>query len=88
LTSLGAGTTYKSRVHESDSRLPDLETLVVDACQDGGEHGARSAGAADDGRRAFVKDDDVVADGGNVGVAAAGAVVCLLSASVCEVSNA
>jgi hypothetical protein len=68
--------TYQSRVHETYSRLPNLKTLVIDAREDGGEHGARSAGAADYGRRAFVEDDDVVADGRDVGVAAAGAVVC------------
>jgi hypothetical protein len=64
------------RVDESDRRLAGFETLVVDAGEDGGEDGARSRGAADEGGSAFVEDDDVVADGGDVGVAAAGAVVC------------
>ena len=68
--------TYKSRVNKSDSRLPNLKPLIVDARQNGSEHRARRAGAADDGRGAFVEDDDVVADGRDVGVAAAGAVVC------------
>jgi hypothetical protein len=54
---------YESRVHESDSGLSNLETLVVDAREDGGEHRARSACASDDCRRAFVEDDDIVADG-------------------------
>jgi len=67
--------TYESRVHESHSRLPNLKPLVVDPREDRGEHRTRSARASDDSRRAFVEDDDVVADGGDVGVAAAGAVV-------------
>jgi len=68
--------TYKDGVHESHSRLSGFQALVVDARQHGGEDGARGAGAADDGREEFVEDDDVVAHGGDVGVAAAGAVVC------------
>jgi hypothetical protein len=68
--------TYESRVHESHSALPSLKTLVVDPRQDSGENRTRSAGASDDGRRAFVEDHNVVADGGHVGVAAAGAIVC------------
>jgi hypothetical protein len=54
--------TYESRVHESHGRLSSLETLVVDARQDGGEHWARSTSTSDDGWRAFVEDDDVVSD--------------------------
>lgn len=55
--------TYESRVHESHGGFPGLETLIVDARQDGGEYGTRSTGAADDGRQEFVEDDDVVAYG-------------------------
>jgi hypothetical protein len=73
--SAGIISTYKSRVHKSHRGLPSLEPLVVDAGQDGGEHRGRCAGAANQGRGAFVEDHDVVADGGDVGVAAAGAVV-------------
>ena len=74
--------THESRVHESHSRLANLETLVVDPRQNGSEYRARSAGASDDGRRAFVEDDDVVAYRGDVGVPAAGAVVYYRSVSM------
>lgn len=75
--------TYESRVHESDGGFPGFETLIVNACQDRGEHRARGTSASDDVRQAFVEDDDVIADCCDVGVATAGAVVCFRWWLVC-----
>ena len=63
------------RIQETDRFLPGSETQLVDAGDDATPDRSARAGAADEGGRALVEDDDVVADGGDVRVCAAVAVV-------------
>lgn len=65
----------QSRVDKANRLLASLETLLVDSRNQGREHGRGSGSATDESRGAFVEDDDVVAHGGDVGVAASGGVV-------------
>lgn len=65
----------QSRVYEADRLLAGLETLLVDSRNQRREHGRGSGRSANESWGAFVEDDDVVADGGDVGVATSGGVV-------------
>lgn len=59
----------QSWIDESDRRFPGFEPLIVDASENRREGGGGGAGASDESREAFVEDYDVVADGGDVGIA-------------------
>lgn len=65
----------QSRVDEAHRALAQVQTLLVDAVDNSGNNGGGHGSAAAEAELAAVGDEAVVAEGGNVGVRAAVAVV-------------
>lgn len=62
-------------VYKADRGLPNCKALLVDAVKDRGEDRGRGEGASDQCGRSIIEYDNVVSDGGHVGVTAAGTIV-------------
>ena len=67
--------THQNRIHKPHGALTSRNPLLIDTIEHAREDRRRRAGAADQDGAAAEPDDDVVADGRDVRVAAAGAVV-------------
>ena len=65
----------KRRVNKTHSLLSSRQTLLIDTVEDRRKDWRRSGSTTDELRSAVEEDDDIVTDGADVGVAAAGDVV-------------
>lgn len=78
----------QSRVHEADSALTSFETLVIDTSQNGCEDWCSCGGTTDKSWSTLVEDQDIVADGRDIGVTTAVAVVdTATGTNVCVISS-
>ena len=66
---------YQSRVHEAHGRLSDRNPLLVDTVDDGRKDGRRCRGTANEGRLPVEDDSHVVANGREIRISTAAAVV-------------
>ena len=78
----------QSCVNEADSALASFETLVIDSSQNGRKDWRSCGGTTDEGWSTLVKDQDIVADGRDIGVTTAVAVIdTSTGTNVCVISS-
>lgn len=75
-------------IDEADSALASFETLVIDTSQNGRKDWRSCGSTTDKGWSTLVEDQDIIADGRDIGVATAVSVIdAATSTNVCVISS-